>query len=59
MKEKKTNKKKKTARKHKCISCGTTKNVTFGPDPYQSEINDDDTPVWMCDTCREESAMDI
>ena len=47
----------------KCISCGcsnTEKNpVTKGPDPYAYEINDDDTEVWECDRCREDSAMDI
>ncbi len=47
----------------KCSNCGCedTKDnsVTFGPDPYQSDINDDDTEVWECENCRYESAMDI
>lgn len=44
----------------KCGSCGrnsTKENpVVKGPDPYQSEINDDETEVWECMECREESA---
>ena len=42
-----------------CERCGTSINVTFGPDPYALEINDDDTPVWECANCRDESAGDI
>jgi len=33
--------------------------VTFEPDPFAEEINGDDTPVWMCEHHRHESAMDI
>lgn len=33
--------------------------VTLGPDPFQQEINDDHTEVWMCAGERYESAMDI
>lgn len=33
--------------------------VTFGPDPFQEEIHGDDTPVWMCEEHRYQSAMDI
>ena len=47
----------------KCIACGcsdTKKNpVTEDPDPFQSEINDDETIVWECDECRYDSAMAI
>ena len=47
----------------KCYSCGcsnTKENpVTKAPDPYQSEINDDETEVWECENCRDESAQDI
>ena len=47
----------------KCSCCGcknSEKNpVIKAPDPYQSEINDDETEVWECASCREESAMDI
>lgn len=28
-------------------------------DPYQSEINHDDTPVWECEECRYQSSMEI
>ncbi len=47
----------------KCCSCGcssTKENpVTKDSDPYQSEINDDETEVWECANCRDDSAMDI
>lgn len=47
----------------KCISCGrsNTKNnpVIKDSDPYASEINDDETEVWECIECRQESANDI
>jgi len=31
----------------------------FGPDPYNWEINDDETPVWLCARHYHESGMDI
>lgn len=34
-------------------------NVTFAPDPFSSEINGDETPVWMCEQCRYERAMEV
>ena len=47
----------------KCEDCGcsnTKENpVTKGPDPFNDEINDDDTEVWECENCRSESALDI
>ena len=42
-----------------CVSCGGTENLEWGPDPYAEEIRGDDTPVWECVHCREESARDI
>ena len=33
--------------------------VTYGPDPFRSEIHNDDTEIWKCEKCRYESAMDI
>jgi len=42
-----------------CCSCGTTKDLEYGPDPYGREIYNDTTPVWECEKCRYESAMDI
>lgn len=50
----------KKKRRHRCESCNRLKDdVTYGPNPYQQEINDDPTPCWMCGDCRFESAMDI
>ena len=43
----------------KCESCGKTRDLQYGPDPYQSEINDDDTPVWLCGECKQEHCDDI
>lgn len=47
----------------KCIICGrssTKENpVTKEPDPYDSEVNGDETEVWECAECREESADEI
>jgi hypothetical protein len=48
-----------SAAKPKCRDCGTTEGVTLDADPYSAEINDDDTPVWLCGDCRHERAMDI
>lgn len=33
--------------------------ATWGPDPFQADVNSDPTPVWGCDGAREGSAMDI
>ena len=47
----------------KCTVCkcgNSDKNlVTKAPDPYSSEINGDDTEIWMCEGCRDESCMEI
>jgi hypothetical protein len=46
--------------KRKCVDCGVTgKDVTWGADPYNEDINGDDTPMWMCRSCHNKSAMDI
>ena len=43
-----------------CKRSSTKENpVTKDPDPYNSEINNDDTEVWECEECRDDSAMDI
>ena len=42
-----------------CDRCASTINVTYGPDPYALEINDDDTDMWLCENCRQESADGI
>lgn len=33
--------------------------VTWQSDPYQSEIHDDHTPMWLCGKCVYELAQDI
>ena len=47
----------------KCQECGcsnTKENLVIkAPDPYQSEINGDDTEVCECERCREESTQEI
>lgn len=42
-----------------CCSCGTTKGIDYGPDPYAEGINGDDTPVWLCERCYQESVDNI
>ena len=44
-----------------CCGCNNTKEnpVTKEPDPFALEIHGDDTEVWECAICRENSAMDI
>lgn len=42
-----------------CKYCSTTEDVTFGPDPYDEDVNGNGTPVWECGRCRRESADDI
>jgi hypothetical protein len=42
----------------KPCKCGSWDTI-YAPDPYNHDIHDDDTPVWMCERCREESALDI
>ena len=48
---------------HACKTCGIKEGmgggVTLAPDPYAEEINNDPTPVWMCQNCRTESAREI
>jgi hypothetical protein len=41
-----------------CIDCGKA-GASHGPCPFAAEIYDDETPVWLCDDCRYERAMDI
>ena len=47
----------------KCKICGcsnTEENpVTKDSDPYQEDVNNDNTEVWECANCREDSAGDI
>lgn len=49
-------------KKKRCPQCGELKpkkQVFEAPDPFQSEINDDNTPVLMCNDCRYGSSMDV
>lgn len=41
-----------------CERCGTLDGVKFAPCPYASEIHGYDTPVWLCDLCRDERAAE-
>src|SRR4051812_28104654 len=43
----------------KCPSCGEFKLCLWDADPYQSEIHNDHTQVWLCAECRHEHAQDI
>lgn len=48
-----------TQEKLYCGYCNSKKSdVTFGVHPFNSEIYDDQTLVWMCKECRDESYMD-
>ena len=50
------------ALKHKCVCCKkmfSEKDIEYAPDPYSNEIDNDDTKVWECCECRNESADDI
>jgi hypothetical protein len=42
-----------------CESCGTKENISFGPCPFASEINEDYTEIWLCEECSYERAMEI
>ena len=42
-----------------CAYCKSTENVTFTSDPFQSEINGDDTEMFICAECYHDSLMDI
>lgn len=42
-----------------CEFCGSTKNVSYGTDPYAQDIDGDDTEHHICATCHNERAADI
>ena len=46
------------AARHKCCHCGRAADF-FGPEPYRSEIHNDKTSVWICDSCAKDSAADV
>lgn len=42
-----------------CEQCGTTDDVSFDANPYAEEIHGNNTPVWLCRSCRRELALDV
>jgi hypothetical protein len=48
-----------TEEQPQCLYCDATENLTWAPDPYAHEIHDDDTPMWLCDNCRQELRDEI
>lgn len=42
-----------------CERCDRCDEVYYAPDPYASCLLDNDSPCWMCDNCRSDSAMEI
>jgi hypothetical protein len=47
-----------------CEFCGkkfsvTKGEISFQEDPFASEINDDHTEAWQCESCSSDSAMEI
>lgn len=47
---------------HKCEDCGgwfPPEEISYGPDPFRSEIRGDDTPLWQCNECSHNSYMEI
>lgn len=48
--------------KHICCTCRKKYEETemvYGPDPFAEEIYGDETPMWLCDDCHEQSRLDI
>lgn len=47
----------------RCSTCNRLgsehRRLIEGPDPYQSEINDDYTVVLLCEDCHHDSCMEI
>lgn len=43
---------------HICKHCGAYVSEAK-PDPFESEMNDDYTPVWLCDSCRADSSEEV
>lgn len=41
-----------------CYQCGGLAD-RFEPDPYESEVNGDDTPRWMCSSCYDRAGDEI
>jgi len=44
---------------YQCGCCLRGRTAIPAPDPYQADINNDDTPVVQCESCETQSAQDI
>jgi hypothetical protein len=33
--------------------------LLYGPDPYEQDVNGDETPVWLCQRHADDQAMEI
>jgi hypothetical protein len=42
-----------------CEMCGTLENVSLGPDPFLSDVHEDDTEHYLCADCRSERCEEI
>jgi hypothetical protein len=42
-----------------CECCQKCEAFAFQADPFAEEIHGDSTPIWQCETCSYNSAMDI
>lgn len=42
-----------------CEYCGSTENIEFAPNPFDVDINADETPQHLCEKCRRIAAEDI
>ena len=43
----------------KCESCNAMAQCTYEADPFMSEIHGDNSEVWQCEKCYENSCDDI
>ena len=44
---------------NECKVCGSTEDLIYGPDPFDSEVLGDDTDVWLCGICYDLSSDEI
>ncbi len=42
-----------------CSHCNKILPCTWMPDPFQSDVHGDETPMWICEDCAWQSNMDI
>ncbi len=47
-----------TAKCENCKKSFSPYELIWGPDPFATEVRDDETPVLLCKTCHYESRMD-